>query len=123
MPAIIEGVNLSFEAMFEKSDSLYTTSLNSKDTLFLNLYLKNETEHKNRLIQRSYNRRENSQTRHKYLQKFENIRNTNNIQSAKAEEYSRDNFNVYNIDTTGSIENTIKTIIKIIKNANETFRY
>lgn len=120
MPAIIEGVNLSFEAMFEKTESLYTTLLNSRDALFVNLYLSNEEEHKKRLIQRSNDRCENSQTRHKYLQKLKNIRNNNNIQSNKAEEYSLRYFNVYNIDTTGSIENTIKSIITIIKDTNKT---
>lgn len=119
MPAIIEGVNLSFDAMFEKTDSLYSTLLNSKDTLFFNLYVSNETEHKNRLMQRSNDRRENAQTRHKYLQKFSNIRNTNSLQSNKAQEYSQKYSNVFNIDTTGSIEDTLKKIIKIIKNSSK----
>ena len=119
LPAIIEGVNLSFEAMFEKTNSLYTTALNSKDTLFLNLYLDDETEHKERLIQRSNDRRENSETRHKYLQKLSNIRNSNDAQMHKAEEYSKKYFNVHNINTTGSIESTISKIIKIIKKAND----
>lgn len=118
MPAIVEGVNLSFEAMFEKKDSLYYTLLNSHDTLFFNLYVSNEEEHKNRLIQRSNDRRENAQTRHKYLQKFNNIRNANNQQSSKALEYAQKYSNVYNIDTTGSIEYTISQIIEIIKSSN-----
>ena len=67
MPAIIEGVNLSFEAMFEEKNSFYSTSLNSSDTLFLNLYISNENTHKERLISRSNDRRENAETRQRYL--------------------------------------------------------
>lgn len=119
MPAIIEGVNLSFESMFEKNDSLYSTSLNSNDTLFLNLYVNNENIHKNRLIQRCNDRRDNAQTKHRYIQKLSNIRNTNDKQSKKAEEYSKKYSNVYNIDTTGTLEDTIDKILEIIKNSSK----
>ena len=119
MPAIIEGVNLSFEAMFEKNDSLYSTSLNSNDTLFLNLYVNNESEHKNRLIQRCNDRRDNAQTKHRYIQKLTNIRSTNDKQAQKAEEYSKKYSNVYNIDTTGTLEETIDKILKIIKDTSK----
>lgn len=115
LPAIIEGVNLSFEAMFERRDSLYSTSLNSNNALFLNLYINNEDIHKSRLIQRCNDRRDNAQTRHRYIQKLSNIRNTNDKQSIKASEYSQKYYNVHNIDTTGTLEDTITQVLKIIK--------
>lgn len=119
MPAIIEGVNLSFEAMFDNPDSLYFVSLDSKDTLFLNLYVNNSKEHRNRLIQRCNDRRDNAQTRTRYLTKLSNIRNTNDIQFEKVEIYAKKYNNVYNIDTTGSLEETIEHIITIIQNSTK----
>lgn len=117
MPAIIEGVNLSFEAMFEKTESVYYTSLNSDYTLFFNLYVNNEDEHRNRLHQRCNDRRDNSETRHRYLQRLSNIRSMNDKQSLKAEEYSKKYKNVFNVDVTGSLEETINNILNIIKNS------
>lgn len=115
MPAIIEGVNLSFEAMFEEENSFYSTSLDSSDTLFLNLYISDESIHKERLILRSNDRRENAETRQRYLKKLSNIRDTNNYLYTKTEEYSRRYKNVYNIDTNESVEKTVKKIIDIMK--------
>lgn len=119
MPAIIEGVNLSFEAMFDNPDSLYFVSLDSKDTLFLNLYVNNSKEHRSRLIQRCSDRRDNAQTRTRYLTKLSNIRNTNDIQYEKVETYAKKYNNVYNIDTTGTLEETIEHIITIIQNSTK----
>ena len=115
MPAVIEGVNLSFEAMFENENSLYFTSLNSDNALFINFYLSNSAEHKERLLQRSDDRREDHQTRHRYLQKFSNIRSTNDNLSEKAAIYSQKYNNVFNIDTTGTIEDVLGKIIELIK--------
>lgn len=116
MPTIIEGVNLSFAAMFEDSESSYSTFLDDNNKLFLNFYLSNQNEHKERLKQRSEERREDARKRQRYMQRFQNIRRTNDQMQQKAQEYANNYSNVYNIDTTGTPDNVVEQILNILKN-------
>lgn len=115
MPAIIEGVNLSFAAMFEDDESLYSTFLDDNKKVFLNLYLSDKKEHKNRLKQRSDERKEDSRKRQTYIQKFENIRKTNDQMRTEAQRYADKYSNVYNIDTTGSIDEVVNKVLDIVR--------
>ena len=115
MPAIIEGVNLSFEAMFEDNESFYSTFLDDNNKIFINLYLSDSNEHKNRLRQRSNERREDARKRQTYMKKFDNIRKTNENMRIGAQKYADKYSNVHNIDTLGNIDQVVNKVLKIIR--------
>lgn len=123
MPAIIEGVNLSFEAMFEDKESFYSTFLDDNNKIFINLYLSDGNEHKNRLRQRSNERREDSRKKQTYMQKFDNIRKTNENMRMGAQEYADKYSNVYNIDTLGNIDQVVNKVLKIIRDKKRRMSY
>lgn len=128
MPAIIEGVSLPFEALFSPKDPT-NYFIYSPNMLFINLYVKQEKEHRNRLIKRSKDRNENDSKLEETMKKLPTIRNHNNSLNRKALKYVEElnqhsKPRVYSVDISGksslspedNMEFTSKEIIKIIQN-------
>lgn len=103
IPAVIEGVNICFDTLFNSPEFLQYLS-ETNNNYFFNLYLENENEHKQRLIKHkslTQNKdfekifssvRKNNLRLHESARKFE-INNT-----LKIDGYSEIKLNVYDIN-------------------------
>ena len=98
MPAILEGVNLPFEALFTPFDFHENFYLSSSNMLFINLYLSDEKEHKRRIQQRALDRGLSKKELSDIMKNFPNIRQQNILLHQKALYYSD---KISNIDING----------------------
>lgn len=135
LPAIIEGENISFEALFGqyRYDNYFVYS---DKMIFINLYLSDEDEHVVRLKKRAEDRGENAELLEKTLKNMKKIRANNIVLHKKALEYKnlsekyspalrhRYGNSVHSLDTIGkknvppeeNITSIVAEIIRLIKN-------
>ncbi len=134
LPAIFEGVNLPFEALFTPFDFNENFFLYSSNMIFINLYLKDEQEHKRRIKQRAIDRGLSEKELAEIMRKFPNIRQHNLLLHQKAMYYSEEiskiaineKNKVHSIDISGDSklsidENTYLTVQRINSLINALF--
>ena len=109
MPAIFEGVGISFKIMC--NDDYFKSLCNSMNALFINLILPDTAEHKRRLRQRCEDRGEEFQI---INEKFEHIKEIGETFNKQAEILNKKYKNVINIDCSGSSDTTVRLIIEAI---------
>lgn len=124
LPAIIEGVNLSFQQL------LLSNYFDSSNMFFVNLYSSDEKRHKERIDTRCKKRN----TKKIPVENFKRIRDVNDYLYEQTQNIINEtsfnislNHNIYNINTTTNIEgdvnaeidNISKTIVEIIYNQFE----
>jgi len=114
MPAIFEGVAISFTIMFK--DEYFESLCNSKDALFINLILPNEVEHRRRLRERCVERGDEFQ---ELNEKFKHIKAIGETFRKQTEILSKKYKNVINIDCSGSKDKTIRLIIEAISRVTQ----
>jgi 2-phosphoglycerate kinase len=109
MPAIFEGVGISFRIMCK--DPYFCSLCNSKNALFVNLILPNEDEHKRRLRERCEDRGDEFRI---INDKFKHIKAIGDAFKKQTEILSRKYKNVININCSGSKDTTVRLIIEAI---------
>lgn len=130
LPAILEGVNLPFEALFKPFDN-ENYFIYSSNMVFINLYLQNKEEHKNRIISRAMSRGLSESELDEIMKKFQNIRIQNQKLHEKALYYSQKltensndkKSNIFSIDISGNqnftisknVDLSVQEIVKIIQ--------
>jgi 2-phosphoglycerate kinase len=110
VPAIIEGIEVSFDEMF--NDDYFKSLGNSNNALFVNLVLSDVDEHKRRLRERSEERGESEAfTGNK---KYDPIRAMGITLRDQTDSLSMRYKNVINIDASCSKDTTVHRIIEAI---------
>ncbi len=110
IPAVFEGVGISFKVM--SSNDYFSSLINSKNALFINLHLSNDDVHKRRLRERCEDRGEPFSM---IEGKFKHIKSVRTSLYRQTETMSTKCKNVINIDALGSIDTTVRLIIEAIE--------
>ena len=113
IPAIIEGINICYESLFNNYEFRQFLEGN-KNVVFVNLYLSNEQEH----FEKIANRITDGFTREKQVKNFNNIRHNNDIMNMVVNRINEDSSYyinpIINIDVAAFDLNKQENIDRII---------